>query len=289
MGDLSARSSDIRLRSAVSAQSNGRTWPLAGELIMFGGVRVTAVTSDPPTPTGTAGADLLELELSDSLPDAPSVQLDVPDDPLACQLMDQPGSAGEHLLQAAYGTAERAGRFYSDQVLDHLNPKMTEFVGRMDMAFVATADAHGECDCSLRTGPPGFIEVLNERTLAYPEYRGNGVMASLGNISENPKIGVLMVDFVTDLIGLHVNGTASIVEDTVLRGEHPELPVDSERGRTPERWVLVNVVEAYVHCRKHIPRMVPIDRSRRWGTDDPLPKGGDYFGAKAERLATTPH
>ena len=213
--------------------------------------------------------------------------LDEPDDPLACHRMDLPGSDGEHLLQAAYGTADRAARFYSDQVLDHLNPRMTEFVARMDMAFVATSDAKGECDCSLRTGPPGFIEVLNDRTIAYPEYRGNGVLASLGNISENPSIGVLMVDFVTDLIGLHVNGTASIVEDAVLRGEHPDLPIDTERGRTPERWVLVNVVEAYVHCRKHIPRMVPFDRARRWGTDDPLPKGGDYFGVKAAQRLTT--
>jgi len=229
---------------------------------------------------------VLELELSDSLAAVLPVAPDEPDDPLACALMDLPGSAGEHLLQAAYGRQEAAARFYADQMLDHLNPKMTEFVGRMEMAFVATADAHGECDCSLRTGPPGFIEVLNDRTLAYPEYRGNGVLASLGNISENPRIGVLMVDFVTDLIGLHVNGTASIVEDAVLRGEHPALPVDGHRGRTPERWVLVNVVEAYVHCRKHIPRMVPIDRTRNWGTDDPLPKGGDYFGAKAGRHLT---
>jgi hypothetical protein len=90
-----------------------------------------------------------------------------------------------------------------------------------------------------------------------------------------------MVDFVTDLIGLHVNGTASIVEDSVLRGEYPDLPTDAERGRTPERWVLVHVIEAYVHCRKHIPRLVPVDRVRGWGSDDPLPKGGDYFGAKA--------
>jgi predicted pyridoxine 5'-phosphate oxidase superfamily flavin-nucleotide-binding protein len=257
------------------------------------------VTSAPPTPTGTAGADVLQLELSDPSPEVPDVRntaprhrapeprvttaTDEPDDPLACPDAELPGSAGEHLLQAAYGTAARADRFYADQVLDHLNPRMTEFVGRMDMAFVATADANGECDCSLRTGPPGFIEVLDDRTLAYPEYRGNGVLASLGNISENPRIGVLLVDFVTDLIGLHVNGNASIVEDAVLRGEHPALPVDTERGRTPERWVLVNVVEAYIHCRKHIPRMVPVDRARRWGTDDPLPKGGDYFGARTTK------
>jgi uncharacterized protein len=245
---------------------------------------------DPPTPTGTAGAELLLLELSEPSADAiggtPDAQLPQPaNDPLSCENTG-PGSAGEHLLQAAYGTAERAQRFYGDQVLDHLNPRMAEFTGRMEMAFVSTSDASGECDCSLRAGPPGFIQVLNEKTLAYPEYRGNGVLASLGNISENAHVGVLMVDFVTDLIGLHVNGTASIVEDPVLRGEYPDLPLDTERGRTPERWVLVHVVEAYVHCRKHIPRMVPVNRLRGWGSDDPLPKGGDYFGAKAAQQVT---
>jgi len=257
---------------------------------MVVGVETAPVTADPPTPTGTAGADVLQLELSDSPPNVVNSQPavpDEPDDPLVCHGVDLPGSAGEHLLQAAYGSTDRAARFYSDQVLDHLNPRMTEFVGRMEMAFVATSDAHGECDCSLRTGPPGFIQILDDRTLAYPEYRGNGVMASLGNISENPRIGVLMVDFVTDLIGLHVNGHASIAEDAVLRADHPGLPVDAVRGRTPERWVVINVVEAYVHCRKHIPQMVPVDRARRWGTDDSRPKGGDYFGAKAERLAST--
>lgn len=194
-----------------------------------------------------------------------------------------PGSRGEHLLQCASGTAERADRFYSDQVLDHLNEKMISFVERMEMAFIATADATGECDCSLRAGPPGFIQVIDERTFAYPEYRGNGVLASLGNISENAQIGVLLVDFVTDLIGLHINGHAAIVEDAALRAEHPDLVVDDERGRTPQRWVKVTVVEAYIHCRKHIPRLIPVtDRTRAWGTDEPMAKGGDYFAAKGD-------
>lgn len=188
-----------------------------------------------------------------------------------------PGSDGEHLLQAAYGTEKRARRFYDDQVLDHLNPRMREFIGRMEMAFVATSDGHGECDSSFRAGPPGFIEVLDERHVAYPEYRGNGVLASLGNISENPHIGLLMVDFTEDLIGLHVNGGARIVEDAELRALHPELPVEFDRGRTPERWVVVEVEEAYIHCRKHIPRMVPVLRKRSWGTDDPKRKAGSYF------------
>jgi predicted pyridoxine 5'-phosphate oxidase superfamily flavin-nucleotide-binding protein len=196
-----------------------------------------------------------------------------------------PGCAGEHLLQQAYGTADRAERFYRDQVLDHLNPEMIEFVGRMEMAFIGTADAGGECDSTFRAGPPGFLHVLDPERLAYPEYRGNGVLASLGNISENPHVAVLMIDFVRDLIGLHVNGRASIIDDGELRRAHPNLPVADERGRTPERWVVVQVEETYVHCRKHIPRLEPVPRERDWGTDDPRPKGGDYFNVRVRQNA----
>ncbi len=170
---------------------------------------------------------------------------------------------------------------------NQLNDQMIEFVGRMEMAFIATADGSGECDASLRAGPPGFMRVLNARQVAYPEYRGNGVMASLGNISENPHIGILMIDFVQELIGLHINGKASIHEDATLRAEYPELPTEFEPGRTPERWVVVSVEEAYIHCRKHIPKMAPVSRTRSWGTDDVKRKGGDYFGVKAQRRAQT--
>ncbi|MEU5849271.1 pyridoxamine 5'-phosphate oxidase family protein [Saccharopolyspora shandongensis] len=250
------------------------------------------MTPDHPTPTGTADAALLDLELSD--PPAPNDAWQAvtplqhhgpaavpPRDPFVEERpVPLPGSTGEHLLQRAYGTEKRARKFYDDQVLDHLNPQMKEFIGRMEMAFVATSDSHGECDSSLRAGPPGFLEVLDDRHLCYPEYRGNGVLASLGNISENPHIGILLVDFVTDLIGLHVNGKARIVEDADLRSIYPALPAEFDRGRTPERWVVVQVEEAYIHCRKHIPRMVPVLRTRSWGTDDVKRKGGDYFESK---------
>lgn len=233
-----------------------------------------------PAPTGTAPYELLQLELSDTAP--AGVEWSTPTDPLA-EDPALPGSPGEHLLQCAYGTQGRAKRFYDDQVLDHLNPAMVEFVGRMDMAFVATSDSSGEADCSLRAGVPGFIQVLGACRIAYAEYRGNGVLASLGNISENPHVGVLMLDFVTDLIGLHVNGKARIVEDADLRVDYPRLPTDFERGRTPERWVVIEVEEAYVHCRKHIPQMRPVERTRSWGADDAKRKGGDYFGIRAAR------
>ncbi len=257
------------------------------------------------TPTGIAHPDLLEFELCDSSDGAsatpgPTAETGAArnrrsvDGAVPTRL---PGSNGEHLLQAASGSERRAERFYDEQLLDHLNRAMQEFVGRMDMAFISTADARGECDASLRAGPRGFIEVLDEHHLAYPEYRGNGVLASLGNISENPHVGILLVDFVTDMIGLHINGKARVVEGTDLRGLHPRLPTEFDRGRTPERWVVVRVEEAYIHCRKHIPRMAPVQRQRSWGTDDSLRKGGDYFAAKgtprpwhrdAEQVASGP-
>ena len=76
---------------------------------------------------------------------------------------ERPGSAGEHVLQDAMGTGARAERFLSDQMSDRLVPSMQEFIARMTMAFVATADAHGECDSTLRAGPPGFLRVLDDR------------------------------------------------------------------------------------------------------------------------------
>ncbi|NMO89278.1 pyridoxamine 5-phosphate oxidase [Actinomycetospora sp. TBRC 11914] len=164
---------------------------------------------------------------------------------------------------------------------DRLLPTMTDFIGGMTMMFVATADRRGECDSSLRAGPEGFVTVLDDRHVAYPEYRGNGVMASLGNIAENPHVGLLMIDFSEALIGLHVNGSARVVADADLRLEYPELPTDGVPGRRAQVWVVVEVEEAYIHCRKHIPRLVPAERNRSWGTDAVKAKGGDYFGAAA--------
>jgi len=194
---------------------------------------------------------------------------------------DRPGSAGEHRIQHRLGTTDRADRFYDEQVLDHLNARMREFVQRQEMFFLATADRNGECDSSFRAGPPGFLRVLDGRTLIYPEYRGNGVQASLGNILENPHLGILLVDFTGARIGLHINGSARIVEDEEIRARYPELPEDTVPGRRARVWVWVEVEEAYIHCAKHIPQMqkVPKGAVRDWGTDDYKRKGGDFFGA----------
>lgn len=199
-----------------------------------------------------------------------------PDGPL-----HRPGSDGERLLQRRLGTTDRAQRFYDEQVLDHLNERMQEFVQRQEMFFLATADASGECDNSFRAGPAGFLQVLGESTLAFPEYRGNGVHASLGNIYENPHVGLLLIDFTMARIGLHINGRATVIEDEEMRAWYPHLPEDPVPGRRAQMWVHVEVQEAYIHCAKHIPQMqkAPRRTARDWGTDDYKRKGGDFFGA----------
>jgi len=190
------------------------------------------------------------------------------------------GSRGEHELQSRHQTQDRARRFYRQQVLDRLNEPMVQFIGRREMVWIATADGRGECDCSFRAGPPGFVQVLDDRTLRYPEYRGNGVMASLGNIAENPHVGMVFLDFDQERIGLHVNGTARIVEAGGT-GDDPSPRV--------ERWVEVRVQEAYIHCRKHLPHLVRANgEGREWGTDDARAKGGDYFGTACRARPAAP-
>src|SRR4051812_23334911 len=205
----------------------------------------------------------------------------------------RPGSQGEHLLQEKLGTAKRAQAFYDNQVLDHLTPLMREFIERMTMAFIATSDSHGECDASFRAGPPGFMRVIDEKTVMWPEYKGNGVMASMGNISENANVGLLLVDFFETNVGLHVNGSATIVENAAVEAFAPlfdRLPfatglVDSEDvKKTPERWVVVSIDEAYIHCSKHIPMLQRMPEGEDAGR-----RAGDVFKAKnAERAWLAP-
>ena len=197
-----------------------------------------------------------------------------------------PGSDGEHALQAKYASEDRANTFYARQVLNFLAPRMREFVSRQEFMFVGTADRHGECDCSPRFGEPGFIRVLGNKHLLYPEYRGNGIFASLGNISENPHVALLILDFYRDSVGLHVNGKARIVQSDELEAFADKLPKDvlaelaKDGKRRPNRWVMVEVEEAYIQCSKHIPLLKKLERPIDWGTDSVAAKKGDYFQLK---------
>ncbi|MFF4243581.1 pyridoxamine 5'-phosphate oxidase family protein [Streptomyces sp. NPDC001822] len=193
---------------------------------------------------------------------------------------DMTPSRGERLLQSHLGTGERADAFYDRQVHPHLTTAMREFIQRQSMVFLSTADSRGHCDATFRAGPPGFVTVLDDRTLAYPEYRGNGVLASAGNITENPHIGLLFMDFTRDHIGLHVNGSAQLLTDQELRAAHPWTPVDPAPGRHPVLWTRIGLHEAYVHCSKHIPHLEPAPRPL--GLARTRPRDADYFPEPAQ-------
>lgn len=170
-----------------------------------------------------------------------------------------PGSDGEHHMQKAFNTQEKAHDFYDRQMLDHLSQYMREFIQKQEMVFISTSDRHGECDCSLRSGRPGFVAVLDEKTLAYADTKGNGVMASLGNMSENPHIGMLFIDFFEDKVGLHVNGKTRMLDDAMLKEYISSSGISTDMddvffmGEKNVCWTVIDVEEAYIHCSKNIP------------------------------------
>ena len=195
------------------------------------------------------------------------------------------GTSGEHLAQARFGTSQRALSFYRQQVFSELNDVMQTFIQEQELVFIATADAQGAADSSFRAGPPGFVHILSSTVLAYPEYRGNGVMASVGNIFDNPQIGLMFIDFYKSTIGLHVNGAAKVIDNDALaeeRGMTDLLLLDStvKGGRHPECWIVVDVKEAYIHCSKHIPLMGKKNKHLQWGTDDEHAKRGNFFQSR---------
>jgi len=179
-----------------------------------------------------------------------------------------PGSDGEHILQENFQTLDKAQGFYKRQMIDYLAPKMQDFIKNQEMMFISTADKKGMCDCSLRTGKLGFVSVLDEKTLIYPEFKGNGVMASMGNISENPYIGLLFLDFLEDKVGLHVNAEAKILQKDelhkYLKKEHFNIieKIKIYNTKRDVAWLLLKVDEAYIHCSKNIPMFVKnLDKS----------------------------
>jgi len=195
-----------------------------------------------------------------------------------------PGSQGEKILQQQFQTTQDALNFYNKQVLTCLAPLMQEFIVKQEMMFISTADSHGECDASFRAGEPGFVTVLDNKHIIYPEYKGNGVMASMGNIVENPNIGLLFIDFFETKVGLHVNGKASIIkkEDLeksleIFEGAYQTLNAHKDKFKIIS-YTLVEVDEAYIHCSLHIPILEKVDEKTTFKKFPKTSKGGDAFG-----------
>jgi predicted pyridoxine 5'-phosphate oxidase superfamily flavin-nucleotide-binding protein len=127
------------------------------------------------------------------------------------------------------------------------------FIERMDMFFLATADANGAPQCSYKGGAPGFVRVLDERTVAFPNYDGNGMFLSAGNLAVNPQVGMLFIDFVSERPSrLRLNGVAGVDEHDELIGEYPGA----------QFVVRVHATQVFPNCPRYIHRMELVERSR---------------------------
>jgi PPOX class probable FMN-dependent enzyme len=127
--------------------------------------------------------------------------------------------------------------------LDHLDEHCRSIVAASPFMLLGTASAAGWCDVSPKGDLPGFVHVLDDRTLAIPDRPGNKRLDSLRNIVENPRVGLL---FLVPGKGetLRINGRARIVQDEDL------LARLAHEGKSPQLAIVVEVEECYAHCAK---------------------------------------
>lgn len=136
-------------------------------------------------------------------------------------MTDQPMyHAGMRSLQDARETSLLADRLEQVTLRHAFTAEDRAFIESRPMFFVATADAEGHPECSYKGGLPGFVQVLDDRTLVFPDYDGNGMYRSWGNVLVNPAIALLFLDFEAPK-RLRVNGSAGISADDPLLPKFP--------------------------------------------------------------------
>src|SRR5262245_37687533 len=154
-------------------------------------------------------------------------------------------------LQDRFDTRRLADRLDERIVHEMIDDVDRAFIERCDMFFIATADAEGQPQCSYKGGDPGFVRVLDERTIAFPSYDGNGMYLTAGNMLVNPRVGLLFIDFERRR-RMRLNGTASIADDDPLLSEYPEA----------QMVVRVAASEVFPNCPRYVHEFRLVQRSR---------------------------
>jgi uncharacterized protein len=178
--------------------------------------------------------------------------------------------AGSRELQDQFGTRALADRLEDVNQRTAFNAADRAFIESLDMFFLATADEQGRPQCSYKGGDPGFVRVVGERQLAIPNYDGNGMYLSWGNVGVNPHVGLLFIDF-RGQRRMRVNGTAAIDPSDALLSSYPEA----------QFVVRVTATEIFPNCPRYIHRMDLVERSKfvpRPGVETPEPgwKSADW-------------
>jgi len=158
------------------------------------------------------------------------------------------------------------------KVRDRLDHLTRQFVERSPFVLLATSAPDGTCDVSPRGDPPGFVRILDERTLLLPERPGNRLADSLRNVLANPHVALL---FLIPGIGdtLRVNGRATLVADEEL------LAPSTVEGKVPRAGFVIEVEEVFTHCSKAFLRAALWDPTRYVDRSE-LPSSGEIHRAR---------
>ncbi len=180
------------------------------------------------------------------------------------------------------GNRELQDRFESRRISDRLEEKLARtaftaddkaYIESAHYFFLATADAEGRPDCSFKGGTPGFVRVTGPSELAFPDYDGNGMFKSLGNLRVNPEVGLLFIAMHGKPQRLRVNGTASVRDDDPLLAS------------TVGAQLIVRVTARVIfpNCPRYIPVMQltePSAYAPRAGCDAPEPSWKSFADFK---------
>ena len=159
-------------------------------------------------------------------------------------------SDGQLSMQQRADSRKLADRMTEVNVRPALTDGDRAFVEARDMFFIATVDARGHANCSYKGGDPGFVRVVDERTIAFPTYDGNGMFLSMGSIADTGEVGLLFIDF-EGQSRMRLNGTATVHYDDPLLPEYPEA----------QSIVRVAVREVFTNCPRYIHKMALVERS----------------------------
>jgi len=134
---------------------------------------------------------------------------------------------------------------------DEISKEDQLFIEGRDMFFLSTVDEEGRPTVSYKGGDPGFVKVVNKNTIAFPDYDGNGMFYSLGNIASSAYVGMLFINFEKPE-RLRVQGTATVSDDDPLIGEYKEVKF----------MVRVKVDAVWINCPRYVHRMQKVKESR---------------------------
>jgi len=158
---------------------------------------------------------------------------------------------GSRSLQDRFDTRRLADRIEERIVHDHIDEGDRAFIEARDMFFIATTDEDGQPQSSYKGGEPGFVRVLDERTIAFPLYDGNGMYLTAGNLMTTKKVGLLFIDF-EGRKRMRLNGIASVADADPLLVEFPEAQLI----------VRVSATEVFPNCPRYIHEYKLVERSR---------------------------